>query len=507
MFKEKFLKGIPVSGTTPITEVSTVGSKDKFYPLKGHYCRTVGPGQLTGSERPRKLDFLIKSVELPLDAVTDWNDIGVIGELNDEPTENARKEKFGQLTRYAREIFCSQPLRRFLHGFCLYETDLELWLFDRSGAYSTGIISIRDSQEYLVRAISSYLLMSKNELGFDQTIKEKNGVYFVQIKKEGSKSSKKYKINPVPIIRPKTLVNRGTTCFETTDELNIIKCSWSRDPGAAEVKLLKEARGTKGVVDMAGKNKHISKGSGPQKPTLKPFKRDRNLTRVVVTPRGYPLHWSRTILEFLVVIRDSIVADRRLYIEKKILHCDVSEGNVVLVRPDGDNSIRGMLIDLDHAVSSNVDTKKDGNSLLTGTVKFMALERLDWAVTKNKTIQCTYCHDLESFFYVFLVGCIEFEREDDAADIEELQNWSSNSIFTSNGTKVACVTGFRSHILDIFSTSFFDLKDLAIKLRTIMFGESTVEVGTPDDPNPMYEGMIAAFSNTIEQIRGKINLP
>ncbi|CAD6499703.1 BgTH12-03811 [Blumeria graminis f. sp. triticale] len=464
MFKEKILKVILVSGTTPITEVSTVGSKDKFYPLKGHYCRTVGPGQLTGSERPRKLDFLIKSVELPLDAVTDWNDIGVIGELNDEPTENARKEKFGQLTRYAREIFCSQPLRRFLHGFCLYETDLELWLFDRSGAYSTGIISIRDSQEYLVRAISSYLLMSKNELGFDQTIKEKNGVYFVQIKKEGSKSSKKYKINPVPIIRPKTLVNRGTTCFETTDELNIIKCSWSRDPGAAEVKLLKEARGTKGVVEyvMSDKIWQIKNhGSGPQKPTLKPFKRDRNLTRVVVTPRGYPLHWSRTILEFLVVIRDSIVADRRLYIEKKILHCDVSEGNVVLVRPDGDNSIRGMLIDLDHAVSSNVDTKKDGNSLLTGTVKFMALERLDWAVTKNKTIQCTYCHDLESFFYVFLVGCIDF----------------------------------------------FDLKDLAIKLRTIMFGESTVEVGTPDDPNPMYEGMIAAFSNTIEQIRGKINLP
>lgn len=114
------MKGISISRTRPTTEVSTVGRKTKLYPLKGHYCRTIGSGQLTGSEGPRKLDFLIKSNDLPLDAVTDWNDIGVIGELSVELVENAKKQKFGQLTRYAREIFCSQPLRRFLHGFCLY---------------------------------------------------------------------------------------------------------------------------------------------------------------------------------------------------------------------------------------------------------------------------------------------------------------------------------------------------------------------------------------------------
>ena len=72
---------------------------------------------------------------------------------------------------------------------------------------------------------------------------------FVQVKKEGSKSSKKSKINPVPIIRTKTFVNRGTTCFETTNELNTIKYSGNRDPGDAEVKTLKEAKGLEGVVE------------------------------------------------------------------------------------------------------------------------------------------------------------------------------------------------------------------------------------------------------------------
>ncbi|SZF01399.1 unnamed protein product [Blumeria hordei] len=463
MFKEKFLNGIPVSGTRSTTELSAKGRKYKSYPLTGHYCRTVGSGQLTVSENPRQLDFLIKSIDLPLDAVTDWKDIGMIGEFSVQSVDSARKEKFEKLTSYAREIFSSQPLRRFLHGFCLYKTDLELWLFDRSGAYSTGFMSIRDSQEYLVRAISSYILMSKDELGFDNTIKEKNGVCFVQVKKEGSKSSRKFRINPVPIIRPRTLMNRGTICFETIDKVNIIKYSWNREPEDAEVKLLKDPKGVEGVVEYVMSYKfwqiknHVS---GPQKPSLQPFQRNRHLTRLVITPRGYPLRCSRTILEFLVVLRDCIVAHRPLYSETKILHCDISEGNIVFLRSEGDNSIQGMLIDLDYAVSLNDNQKNNDNSLLTGTRKFMALEKLEIAKREGRTIQCMYGHDLKSFLYVFLVGCIDF----------------------------------------------FELKNLARKLQNTLFGESLLELRTPDNPNPMYEGMIEAFNNTIEQIRGKINL-
>ncbi|SZF01395.1 unnamed protein product [Blumeria hordei] len=466
----------------------------------------VGSGQLTGSENPRQLDFLIKSIDLPLDAVTDWKDIGVIGEFSVQSVDSARKENFEKLTRYAREIFSSQPLRRFLHGFCLYKTDLELWLFDRSGAYSTGFMSIRDSQEYLVRAISSYILMSKDELGFDNTIKEKNGVCFVQVKKEGSKSSRKFRINPVPIIRPRTL--------------------------DAEVKLLKDPKGVEGVVEyvmydkiwqiknhvqkldfsgaiewsLAGKNKYISKGSGPQKPSLQPFQRDRHLTRLVVTPRGYSLRCSRTILEFLVVLRDCIVAHRPLYSEKKILHCDISEGNIVFLRSEGDNSIQGMLIDLDYAVSLNDDQKNNDNSLLKGTMKFMALERLEIAKREGRTIQCTYRHDLESFFYVFLVGCIEFERKYESMEALEIQEWSTNNINHNYAMKHTCTTNFEGLILKMFSDSFLELKILARKLRNALFGESLLELRTPDNPNPMYEGKIEAFNNTIEQIRGKINL-
>ncbi|CAD6501328.1 BgTH12-01580 [Blumeria graminis f. sp. triticale] len=154
----------------------------------------------------------------------------------------------------------------------------------------------------------------------------------------------------------------------------------------------------------------------------------------------------------------------------------------------------------------NDDPKKDDKSLLAGTMKFMALERLQFTVTYKMTIQCTYRHDLESFFYVFLLGCIEFEGEDDAAEVIELHKWSSNNIDLNYGTKLTYMTKFCRYILDMFSTSFFDLKDLVIKLRNILFGEAPPELGTPDHPNPMYEGMKAAFTNTIEQIRVKKNI-
>ncbi|VDB90403.1 Bgt-51471, partial [Blumeria graminis f. sp. tritici] len=58
----------------------------------------------------------------------------------------------------------------FLHGILLFKTDFELWSFNRSGAYSSGLLSLKDNKEKLVRAISSYLSMSDQELGIDSTI-------------------------------------------------------------------------------------------------------------------------------------------------------------------------------------------------------------------------------------------------------------------------------------------------------------------------------------------------
>ena len=48
------------------------------------------------------------------------------------------KEDFLQLTRYVRSVFADQPTRRYIHAFLLCASTIELWIFDRSGPYSSG---------------------------------------------------------------------------------------------------------------------------------------------------------------------------------------------------------------------------------------------------------------------------------------------------------------------------------------------------------------------------------
>ncbi|RMD44643.1 hypothetical protein DV735_g580, partial [Chaetothyriales sp. CBS 134920] len=50
-------------------------------------------------------------------------------------------------TRYGRSIFYDQPTRRFVHAFTLCGSMMELWAFDRSGAYSSGPFDIHDEPD------------------------------------------------------------------------------------------------------------------------------------------------------------------------------------------------------------------------------------------------------------------------------------------------------------------------------------------------------------------------
>lgn len=67
-----------------------------------------------------------------------------------------------------------QPTRRFIHGFFLHGTTMDLWLFDRSGSYSPGEFNIHKDPKNFICAIAGYAMMSNEELGLDTFI-EQNG--------------------------------------------------------------------------------------------------------------------------------------------------------------------------------------------------------------------------------------------------------------------------------------------------------------------------------------------
>ena len=70
-----------------------------------------------------------------------------------------------QLARYMCDALTAQPTGRFIYGFFLHSTIIELWVFDRSGPYSSGESDIHEEPKKFIRAIAGYAMMDDEELG------------------------------------------------------------------------------------------------------------------------------------------------------------------------------------------------------------------------------------------------------------------------------------------------------------------------------------------------------
>ncbi|VCU40278.1 Bgt-50351 [Blumeria graminis f. sp. tritici] len=221
-----------------------------------------------------------------------------------------------------------------------------------------------------------------------------------------------------------------------------------------------------------------------------------------MTPCGRKIDTCGSILDFVAGIRDAIKAHQRL-VDISILHGDISEGNIILKGPTTDDNSHSMLIDFDCSVKLKGNVAEDEERFLTGTVKFMAMERLEYAANSKTSIRRTYRHDLESFFYVFVVGCIEYEHVPKGTP-PNLNEWCEGGIKTCLSNKYYSISRHEL-LLNLFTPSFEGLKELAKNLRTILFKDGTF-FATPEDRGSIYRRMIMAFDETIEDIGGKIYL-
>ena len=182
----------------------------------------------------------------------DWSNVLVVGEFKLNPDKDGRTASLVQLAGYAREVFGAQPGRRFVHGYTLCGDQMRLYLFDRSGAFSSPEFNIHNHPDRFVKALAGYALMSDEELGLNTFIKHDSSGPYVWVKK-----SKIY-FDERPIASQNGIVCRGTTCFRG-GEANmkrscVVKLSWPsvrrRDEGEL-LKLAKE-RGVKGVAEWIG---------------------------------------------------------------------------------------------------------------------------------------------------------------------------------------------------------------------------------------------------------------
>ncbi|KAI9803914.1 MAG: hypothetical protein M1825_001794 [Sarcosagium campestre] len=562
----------------------------------GLYSRAKSKKEIAGALGERQVDIILKDRTALSEEPHNARDFRVIGELTKTNKSATWKAKFTQLAIYIRDTFAAQPTRWFVHGFLMFGTQMQLWIFDRSGAYSSETFDVRKEPKQFIHVLVGYASMTKAELGLDTFIQGDAPHPTVILPDAITGKDRALQLEAPPIFSQNAIACRGTSCFRTVDGTKVVKLSWRPDKRRSEVDHLTMARGVKGIPTLVGsrnvttiedlrmglefrnpkflqqlvhdrsndslqsaftgkstqglakldtssnKRKYSSteyatskkRGSSSQKSNLRQevpandvdsampkqsssweaisstrhlLYRNRVLTCLAVSPAGRPLQEFRSALEVLQAFRDAIRAHRELFLERRILHRDISLNNIILTDPKKTGGCSGMLIDLDLAVSVGEDDKNETSEErnMTGTLEYMAIQILEGATTKETAgTDHTYRHDLESFFYVFLSLCIRYGWPAGMQPkTDPLIGWYSGDLDAISVAKRGYIEagGFKKYVLGRFSPEFQAQKELAKNLRIILFGEGELYIETPEKPARLYDRIIEEFDDAIREAR------
>jgi hypothetical protein len=136
---------------------------------------------------------------------------------------------------------------------------MELWVFDRSGPYSSDEFDIQQEPEQFIRALAGYALRSDEELGLGNCIQRDGDDRFIAIVEDITGQKTKIQLEQNPMARQREIVCRGTTCFRSKNSKQVVKLSWPPDPRPPEAHHLQLAcdGGVEGVARLVGHN-HIT---------------------------------------------------------------------------------------------------------------------------------------------------------------------------------------------------------------------------------------------------------
>lgn len=175
-----------------------------------------------------------------------WADIGVIGEFKKSVIRGKSTEELINFSGLARELFAAQPTRRFLHGFFIRGSMMELWVFDRSGPYASEPFNIHTDPCRFVKIMFGYTRMTEEQLGMNPYFKEDRMGKFIEFRGEGKKKERFY-LEDKPIVFRRAIMCRGTACYRAKKRdskrwEHIVKFAWRSDKRQVEGELLKLAR-------------------------------------------------------------------------------------------------------------------------------------------------------------------------------------------------------------------------------------------------------------------------
>ncbi|KAJ2909612.1 hypothetical protein GGI21_001706, partial [Coemansia aciculifera] len=195
--------------------------------------------------------------------------------------------------------------------------------------------------------------------------------------------------------------------------------------------------------------------------------------RIVMSPIGEPLHMVESAKELVTVVCDVMRCHSAIVHHCGILHRDISQNNVLVVRRDG--IARGLLIDFDCAVDINKEQLGNRRPEMTGTLPFMSINNLS-----PSSVPRTALDDWESMLYLLCwkatEGVISAKRrvaEDfGALPIGRWRNGDDEAIVNAKRAHMSNKEDFEDQIMDNFNDNEDDndlLKRLATRFYMALF--------------------------------------
>ncbi|KAJ2059841.1 hypothetical protein GGI08_003158 [Coemansia sp. S2] len=179
--------------------------------------------------------------------------------------------------------------------------------------------------------------------------------------------------------------------------------------------------------------------------------------RIVMDTIGEPLRTAKTAKEFVAVICDAMQCHYAIVDKCKILHRDISDNNILVVRMK-DGTVRGLLIDFDCAIDLSKE-KMEVRGEMTGTFPFMSLNNLTCS-----TVPRTSLDDWESVLYLLCwYATIGFGTGEDRSEVrarlknQPIARWRNGTLDTIVNAKRSNLRSLENFYHDI--VRWFDDRD------------------------------------------------
>ncbi|KAJ2461167.1 hypothetical protein GGI02_005677, partial [Coemansia sp. RSA 2322] len=313
-----------------------------------------------------------------------------------------------QLYEYTRQLYAEQHHLRFAWGITVCGTDVRVCRFGNDNVVASTAMDVATpgGRQAFIQLLVDWSLCNEAQLGRDTTMDyiPKLACWRVTCHDDSdAKIARDYLFTTV-ICDADRLFGRHTRCFLATDQTLtrkvtagkplkgtvVIKDAWAFGKSNAdeddrdEVKPLKKIHGSFSADKPAdilypeikvGGRVRLKKGSDLIDDTTDMvyggviasdskkihFRAHR---RIVMSPVGERLRTVKTVAEFITVVCDAMRCHQEILKRCKILHRDISDNNVLVVRRDG--KARGLLIDFDCAEDLSKE-KTDRRAEMTGT--------------------------------------------------------------------------------------------------------------------------------------------